>query len=132
MTLVLDKKHNLMLCYSHIIWTLNGKCSLAILCVYVCSVAQSCLTLCDLMNYSPPGCIFQARILKWVAIAYSRGFSQPKDQTCISCIVRQILYHSAHLESPCNSIFFIRNLLLVFVSIFFSISTFLFRVSTCT
>ena len=121
-----------MLCYSHIIWTLNGKCNLVIPCVYVCSVAQSCLTLCDLMNYSPPGCIFQAGILKWVAIAYSRGFSQPKDQTCISCTVRQILYHSAPLGSPCNSIFFILNLLLIFVSIFFSVSTFLFRVSTCT
>ena len=38
-------------------------------------VAQSCLTLCDLMDYSLPGSsvhrIFQARVLEWVAIAFS-------------------------------------------------------------
>ena len=42
-------------------------------------VAQSCLTLCDPMNYSPPGFsvhgILQARILDWVAIFFSRGSS---------------------------------------------------------
>ena len=40
--------------------------------------------------------IFLARILEWVAISYSRGCSQPWDQTrvsCVSCIGRQILYH---------------------------------------
>ena len=58
--------------------------------------------LCDLMNCSPPGPsvhgIFQARILEWVAISYSRGSSQPRDWTlssCISCIGRWILYHCA-------------------------------------
>ena len=46
---------------------------------WVCirSVAQSCLTLCDPMNCSPPGSsihgIFQARILEWVAISFPRG-----------------------------------------------------------
>ena len=54
-------------------------------------VAQSCLTLCDPMDYSPPGSsvhgILQARILEWVAISFSRGSSQPRDQTGISCIV---------------------------------------------
>ena len=44
---------------------------------YVCgsSVTQLCLTLCNLMDYSPPGSsahgIFQARVLEWVAIAFS-------------------------------------------------------------
>ena len=37
--------------------------------------------------------IFQARILEWVAISYSRGSSWPRDQTFISWIGRQILYH---------------------------------------
>ena len=41
--------------------------------------AQSCLTLCDPMDCSPPGSsvhgIFQAKILKWVAISFSRGSS---------------------------------------------------------
>ena len=46
-------------------------------CVDMSSVAQLCLTLFDSMDYSPPGSsahgIFQARILEWVAISYSRG-----------------------------------------------------------
>ena len=46
-------------------------------------VAHSYVTLCDLMDYSLPGSavhgIFQARILEWVAISFSRGSSQPKD-----------------------------------------------------
>ena len=43
--------------------------------------AQSCLPLCDCMDSSLPGPdapeIFQARILEWVAVSYSRGSSQP-------------------------------------------------------
>jgi len=43
------------------------------------------------MDGSPPGSsvhgIFQARILEWVAISYSRGSSRPRDQTHISCIL---------------------------------------------
>ena len=31
--------------------------------------------------------ILQARILQWVTISFSRGFSQPKDQTWVSCTV---------------------------------------------
>ena len=42
------------------------------------------------MDCSPPGSfvhgILQARILEWVAIPFSRGSSQPKDQTQVSCI----------------------------------------------
>ena len=61
---------------------------------------QSCLTLCDPMDCSPPGSsvrgVFQARILQWFAIPSSRGSAQPRDQTCISyvsCIGRWVLYH---------------------------------------
>ena len=50
---------------------------------------QSYLTLCNPMDCSSPGSsvhgILQARILEWVAISSSRGSSQPKDWTCISC-----------------------------------------------
>ena len=53
------------------------------------SVAQLCLTLCNPMDYSPPVSsvqgIFQERILEWVAISFSRGFSQPRDRTQVSC-----------------------------------------------
>ena len=67
----------------------------------VCSkLLQSCLTLCNTMDHSQPGSsvhgILQARIVKWVAMPFSRGSSQPRDQThisYISCISRQILYH---------------------------------------
>ena len=49
----------------------------------VSEVAQSCLTLCDPMDCSPPGFsvhgILQARILEWVAISFSRGSSRPRD-----------------------------------------------------
>ena len=52
-------------------------------------VAHSCLTLCNPMDYSPPGSsiheIIQARILEWVAIPFPRISSQPKDQTQVSC-----------------------------------------------
>ena len=59
---------------------------------HCCLVAQSCLTLCDPMVCSLPGSsvrgIFQARILKWIAIFLSRGSSRPRDWTCVSGIGR--------------------------------------------
>ena len=52
-------------------------------------VVQSCLTLCNSMDYIPSQSsvhgILQARILEWVAIPFSRGTSQPRDWTHISC-----------------------------------------------
>ena len=70
-----------------------------------CCVRILCLTLCDPMDCSPPGSsvhgILQARVLEWVAMPSSRGSSQPRDQThvsCISCIGRQILYHYSPWE----------------------------------
>ena len=48
-------------------------------------VAQSCPTLCDPMDYIVHG-ILQARILEWVAFPFSRGSSQPRDWTQVSCI----------------------------------------------
>ena len=56
--------------------------------VWSCEVAQSCLTLCNPMDCSLPGSsvhgIFQARLLEWVAISFSSGSSQPKDQNWVS------------------------------------------------
>ena len=53
-------------------------------------VAQSCPTFCDPMECSLPGSslhgILQARILEWVAISFSRGSSQLRDRTWVSCI----------------------------------------------
>ena len=77
---------------------------ISIFSIYVkVSVAQFCLTLCDPMDCSSPGSsghgILQARILQWVAIAFSRGCSQLRDQTQVSCIGRRILYHLSHQGS---------------------------------
>ena len=87
----------------HCLWT---KLDPAWVCVCVCM--QSCLTLCIPMDCSPPGSslpgIFQARILKQVAISYSTGSFSCKARTrgtCDSCIGRQILYRWAgHPGSP--------------------------------
>ena len=64
--------------------------------IIVVLVAQSCLTLCDPVDCSLPGSsvhgIFQARMLERVAMPSSRGSSQPRDGThvsCVSCIRRQ-------------------------------------------
>ena len=75
--------------------------------VWVSEVAQSCLTLCDPMDCSLPGSsihgIFQARILEWVAISFSRRSSWPRDWTHVSHIVgrrftvwttREVLFRS--------------------------------------
>ena len=51
--------------------------------VYPVKVAQSCPTLCNLMDYTVHG-ILQARILEWVVFPFSRGSSQPRDQTQVS------------------------------------------------
>ena len=68
-------------------------------------VAQSCRTPCDPMDYRVHG-IFQARILEWVAFAFSRGSSQPRDRTQVfhiawgfftSCATREV--HEVHKAS---------------------------------
>ena len=48
-------------------------------------VAQSCLSLCNPMDYTVHG-ILQARILESVAVPFSRGSSQPRDQSQASHI----------------------------------------------
>ena len=54
-------------------------------------VTQLCPTLCDPMDCSLPGSsvhgIFQAIVLEWIAISFSRGSSQPRDRTQVSHIV---------------------------------------------
>ena len=79
----------------------------------LCMCVQSCPTLCNPVDCSLPGSsvhgIFQAKLLGWVAISYSRGSSHPQGQTRISwvsCIGRQTLYHwatwEAHLSPTTN------------------------------
>ena len=69
------------------IWRVFTSEEMKVVCVVL--VAKSCQTLCDPMDGSPPGSsvhgIFQARILEWVAIPFSRGSSQARDWDCVSC-----------------------------------------------
>ena len=66
-----------------------------------CSGTESHPTPCNPVDYSPQASsvhgISQARILEWVAIS-SRS-SQSREESCVSCIGRQILYHLATLEA---------------------------------
>ena len=68
--------------------------------VGVCSGAQSCPALCDLMDCSLPRSfvhgISQARILEWVVISSSGRYSQPRDRTCFLRLLHwqaDSLYH---------------------------------------
>ena len=70
---------------------LASTCRLWSFCSGPCSIAklfQSCLTLCNPMDCNPPGSsvhgIFQARILEWAAISFSKGSSWGRDWTCMS------------------------------------------------
>ena len=67
-------------------------------------VAQSCPTLCDPVDYSPPGSsvhgILQARVLEWVAISFSRASSWPRDRTQVSRIAGRRFNLWATREAP--------------------------------
>ena len=72
---------------------------------------QSCLTLCNSMDHSPPDFsvvgFLQARILEWVAVTSSRGSSWLGDQThifCVSYIGRRVLITSAAWEVTISQI----------------------------
>ena len=68
-------------------------------------VAQLCLTLCNPMDCSLPGSsihgIFQARILEWVAISFSRRSSWPRDWTQVSRIIGRRFTIWATREATC-------------------------------
>ena len=71
--------------------------------------------LCDFMDYRPPDFsvhgIFQSRILEWIAIPFSRGYSWPSDWTHISCVSwvgRWTLYHGITWETPEMGDFFFK------------------------
>ena len=81
------------------------RCNVCVcVCVCVCLVTQLCLTLCDLMDYSPPGSsvhgILQARILEWVAIPFSRRIFPTQEWNPGLPHRRWILYHLSHQGSP--------------------------------
>ena len=65
--------------------------------------------LCNPMDYSPPGSsvqgILQARILEWIAISFSRGTSQPRDWTLVSCIAGRFFTVWVTGKSMCFTMF---------------------------
>ena len=67
-------------------------------------VAQSCPTLCNPTDYSPPGSsvygILQARILEWAAMPFSRGCYWPKVWTWVSCFAGGFLTIWVTREAP--------------------------------
>ena len=76
----------------------------------LCSVTQSCSTVCDILDFTPPGSsvhgIFQARILERVAIPSSKGSSQPRDLTRVFCTAGRFFA----TEPPREPLFFPSNL----------------------
>ena len=80
----LDNTLLMMRVYKVRIWCMWLTYFFRILYIGMCAKSlQSCLTLCNPLDCSPPGSsvhgILQARILEWVAMPFSRGSSQPKD-----------------------------------------------------
>ena len=79
-------------------------------------VAQSCLTLCNPIDYSLPISsvhgILQARILKWVAIPFSRGSSWPRDWSRVYCIARRFFIVWVTRKWKKNRYLMLRNLTL--------------------
>ena len=61
-------------------------------------VAQSCPTLCDPIDYTVHR-ILQARILEWVAFPFSKGSSQPRDQTQVFCIASRFFFFFLQADS---------------------------------
>ena len=92
-------------------------------------VSQSCLTFCDPMDCSLPGPsgkihgIFQAIVLEWIAISFSRGSSQPRDRTQVSRIVDRGFTVWAkgnvkYIVIPCSDFSIVDSLLQFFRKIF--------------
>ena len=81
-------------------------------CVFVHAHVLSALTLCDPMDYSPPGSfvhrIFQARILEWAAISYCKGIfpTQGSNPSYVPALAGRFFffYQLSHLGSPHNVI----------------------------
>ena len=81
---------NLVSTIYHLFTSFSFQCMISELLICYCSVTNLCLILGNSMDSSPLGSsvhgISQARVLEWVAIYFSRGSSQPRDQTHVSCL----------------------------------------------
>ena len=76
-----------------------GQCRLNLgQCCYACVLSHSVVSDSLQLPFSSVHRNFQTRILEWGPISFSKGSSRCRDQTCVSCISRQILYHWATWE----------------------------------
>ena len=88
---------------------------------WVIEVTQSCPTLCNPMDCSLLGSsvhrIFQARVLEWIAISFSRGSSQPRDWTWVSCIVdrRFTVWATREIYPNCSHLKFLSHSSICFI-----------------
>ena len=93
-------------------------------------VTQFCPTLCELMDCSLSGSsvcgIFQARILGWVIIPFSRGSSWPRDWTGVCCIAGRFLTLWAMREALLKCIYQTINRIYVSRMVLYLAFTFLF------
>ena len=91
--------------------TFSMKAALTILfpivtCSIYCSAAKHVQLFCDPMDCSPPGSsghgISQARVLKWVAVSFSRASFWPRDQTCISALAGRFFTTEPYPPHGCS------------------------------
>jgi len=86
-------------------WKCTNMCVCVCVCVHACMLCYLVVSsFCNPIDSSPPVSsvhgIFQARILKWVAIFLSRGICWHRDRTYLSYISRRILLLLSHLGGP--------------------------------
>ena len=86
--------------FGSILWRIHPM-NIILACVCVLSLVSGRSVVSDPLDYSLPGSsvhgVFQARILEWVAISFSKGSSWPRDLTQNSCHYRRgILYLVSH------------------------------------
>ena len=104
---------------------LECKCHYVWCCPTCVQLIQSSLTLCSLMDHSPPGSsvhgIFPARILEWVVMSSSRGSSQPRDEPAspVSPALAGGFFHLWVIGEACRSLlkclhFFLFDFLFLF------------------
>ena len=86
-----------------ILWLLPlDSCNFYFACMHACSVAKSCLTLCDFLDCRSPGSsvpLFKGRLLDWVAISFYTESSWLRYWNHVFCFGRWVLYHWATREA---------------------------------
>ena len=99
---LIPSKCTLFLLFPHILFN----CPF-LFCILHAESLELCPTLCDPMDWSLPGSsvlgILQARILEWVAIRFSKGSSQPRDETWVSCLTGRFFTTCTTIEAPLHS-----------------------------